>query len=950
MDEASADRLDRLGRAVDAFLEHRQLHGAQSDEELLERHADLRDLLEPMLATDPEGPEKGDGETPQYLGPYRIVREVGHGGMGVVYEAIEQALGRRVALKVLSPRLTSSPRAIERFRREAGAVAGMRHDAIVPIFAVGDLEGAHYFAMEFIEGRSLAAALQSGDDSLGVLPDASRSTEATEIVARIAEALDHVHRRGVVHRDVKPHNIMVAADGRVLLVDFGLAADGAHDPTGRQFAGTPYYMSPEQVQGTATVDGRADVFSLGVVLFELLTGTRPFDGSTTQQVLVAIENRAPPVAALRGARVPRDLEIICCKALEKNAVDRYATAGELAADLRRFLRHETIHAVAPTSWTRSVKFVRRNRGLVAGSTLALFLALAAAGAFWIHEEDQRKRDREHLDRQRRAVYHLLELTRESDLAVRPRQTEACRAHLESTAELCKELVDREGEDLPLAFRRRFASHMLQAGWFYMDLGEREEANACFDAATAAYKLLANEEDHWVIVANLAVIESNRSWMRGRSEDLDRYIETLRGGAEADERGKQPGIHAALAIALHARAFCSWETGHDESAAWCDLEAAAKAWGRAGENQRKTVGRGASFAGLLVTTADVAGTLGRRETALAAVTQGLEHLQLLLAREPTSRRLRSARAHLLAERAELLQRDGDSDAVEARFQDAIHARAELVRDFPEHVGDAVELSQLEELLGQRLYARRRMRQARDLWLRAFERLKGRDTRSARRLAAWLDGLVAFVNREARQPDVDEIELRFSRAVAGLERLLTDDENDPATRRILGATLSNEASWRLEEGQTKAARRLVLRAIEEQNRAIAGNPLDPMCQQFRRIHAGVLVKALEEEGEHRGMFDAAKQLVHDLPGDSQAHVNAATYACRAIDLVRPENAATSDARTTAEEDYGARAVQWLRKAVDLGTSWRDALPRTHQLRQLHVREDFQSLVEDIRRGSK
>ncbi|MEQ8767242.1 MAG: serine/threonine-protein kinase, partial [Planctomycetota bacterium] len=332
------------------------------------------------------------GGAGRVVADYRLIREIGRGGMGVVYEAEQISLGRRVALKLLPSGLLATSRQVERFRREAAAVAKLRHPGIVPIYTTGELDGIHFFAMELVEGISLDREIESrraeqDEDPREARDDTpSPTARISEIVARVAEALQYSHDQGIIHRDVKPHNILLDRSGLPRLVDFGLAKDdeaGSLSVSG-DLVGTVHYMSPEQLLAKShLVDHRTDVYSLGVVLYELLTLQLPFQGRSAQEILVKINTREPKSIRKLNPRVARDLETICSKAMSKDPNGRYATAGELAADLRRFLRLEPIQAKPPGRLERTLKWARREPARALAAALAALLLLGTPTAIAI---------------------------------------------------------------------------------------------------------------------------------------------------------------------------------------------------------------------------------------------------------------------------------------------------------------------------------------------------------------------------------------------------------------------------------------------------------------------------------------------------------------------------------------------------------------------------------------
>jgi tetratricopeptide (TPR) repeat protein len=351
------------------------------------------------------------------LGDFRIVGEVGRGGMGIVYEAEQISLGRRVALKVLPFAATLDPKQLQRFHNEARAAAGLHHTNIVPVYAVGCERGVHYYAMQFIDGRTLAELIagqrpttptvdEADAASASTVPQAAQVASAaprdTAYFRRIAEwgiqaaeALDHAHQLGVVHRDVKPANLLVDGGGRLWVTDFGLAqvhSDARLTMTG-DLVGTLRYVSPEQALAKRVViDHRTDVYSLGATLYELLTLEPVFGGRDRQEVLRQIAFEEPRRPRRVNRAVPAELETIVLKALEKRPQDRYATAQEMADDLQRWLRDEPIRARRPTLFQRAAKWGRRHRPVVAaGVTVLLMVLVLASYLGWVHHGREMQR-------------------------------------------------------------------------------------------------------------------------------------------------------------------------------------------------------------------------------------------------------------------------------------------------------------------------------------------------------------------------------------------------------------------------------------------------------------------------------------------------------------------------------------------------------------------------------
>jgi len=331
-------------------------------------------VIEDFFASPTEVPQEGDdGLLEMVLGDFKVLREIGRGGMGVVYEAEQVSLNRKVALKVLSAHLSFSDEAVKKFRREAEAGGRQHHPGIVSIHAVGEEQGIHYIAQELVRGgKTLADRLESLG-SMGDLP-VGYFRKIAKLVAAIADALRHAHDTGVIHRDVKPSNILLTDRGSPMVTDFGLAKveDALALSRTGDFAGTPYYMSPEQAVGSREkIDHRTDIFSLGVMLYEMMTLVRPFKGGTTQEVLRKIVSEEPRDPRKVSQRVPRDLAVICLKAMEKKKEHRYTNMGAMAEDLKRFIIGEQILARPAGTITKLGKRIKRNPTLSGALGVAL---------------------------------------------------------------------------------------------------------------------------------------------------------------------------------------------------------------------------------------------------------------------------------------------------------------------------------------------------------------------------------------------------------------------------------------------------------------------------------------------------------------------------------------------------------------------------------------------------
>lgn len=361
----------------------------------------------------------------QQLGDYRLIREIGRGGMGIVFEAMHQSLGRRVAIKILPNRTSDDQKQVDRFRREAQAAANLHHTNIVGVFGVGFDQGYHYYVMEYVDGSSLKQSIRAlqarqlgelasespddptkdnhhsktldqhgreqSSDQAGTfsctpawvyLPPAGQETHwALEVTAGIADALEHAHHNKVLHRDIKPANLLVDPQGIVRLTDFGLAKHMELTDLTRtgDLVGTPQYMPPESLEGK--YDVRSEVYGLGLVLYELITGRAAFEPSSAVGMLHQIVTVRPKAPRQWNERISRDLEVVIQKSIARDPADRYQTAADLRDDLRCLLQDQPISARRPTAWEQTRRWSRRNptTAIFAALTL-LLLATVAVGS------------------------------------------------------------------------------------------------------------------------------------------------------------------------------------------------------------------------------------------------------------------------------------------------------------------------------------------------------------------------------------------------------------------------------------------------------------------------------------------------------------------------------------------------------------------------------------------
>ncbi|MFK8114363.1 MAG: protein kinase [Rubripirellula sp.] len=377
-DHLTPDDENRVGEILQAWIGRRDLGNAEPAETLIAQHpkfaSRLRDCIDSIEMLDDSGfIEQSATVAYPKIPDFEILGELGRGGMGIVYEARQISLDRLVALKIL-PITSVDPLAAQRFQREAETAAALHHTNIVPIHAVGQNEGVHWYAMQRIEGKPLSSLLQQN-------PNGVDTDEVARIGIESAEALALAHHHGVVHRDIKPGNLLITEEGHVWLTDFGLArrdADSGATVTGAMI-GTPRYMSPEQVFAPrgAVLDHRSDIYSLGATMYELATGRVLFDGDTPMDVLQQIRTSEPAKPRTIRSGIPRDLEVVLQKCLAKDPKERYQSATDLASDLRAVREARPIQARGVPPWVSLYRRLKRHRGRLKTATNAIAGTLAA---------------------------------------------------------------------------------------------------------------------------------------------------------------------------------------------------------------------------------------------------------------------------------------------------------------------------------------------------------------------------------------------------------------------------------------------------------------------------------------------------------------------------------------------------------------------------------------------
>jgi serine/threonine-protein kinase len=581
------DREQRLDEVVAEYLEGVESGTAPDRAELLRRHPDLAEELAAFFAdqdqfdslvaplrssggTLPHTPADDVPRVPRSFGDYEVLGEIARGGMGVVYKARQLSLNRVVALKMILRGELASAEEVQRFRLEAEAAAGLDHPNIVPIHEVGEHEGQPYFSMKLIEGGNLG-------QHVGRL--VGRPREAARLITDVARAVHYAHQHGILHRDLKPANVLLDREGTPYVTDFGLAkrVAGTTAPTAPSLThsgaavGTPSYMAPEQASGRKdALTTAADIYSLGAILYELLTGRPPFKADTPLNTLVDVLHREPvPPRSLR-AGIDRDLETICLKCLQKEPARRYASAGALADDLQRYLDGETILARPVGRVERLGRWCRRNPALTAAGAVAV-VGLAAAAVVscllaWsearhaarqaqaaadlrvaldqaerhareaqdraTEADRERARAAESFRQAHQAVHDCLSVSEE--LAYVPGVQPLCKKLLASTLTYYQKFLRERGDDPGL--RAELAQTYYDIGVIASDSGDQTRAADALRRALALYQALAHaqpKDPRWQ--ADLLHTWINLAKVQGTISQSAAARESVRNALEIAER-------------------------------------------------------------------------------------------------------------------------------------------------------------------------------------------------------------------------------------------------------------------------------------------------------------------------------------------------------------------------------------------------------------------------------
>ncbi|MBI4600887.1 MAG: tetratricopeptide repeat protein [Planctomycetes bacterium] len=831
------------------------------------------------------------------LGDYRILREIGRGGMGIVYEAEQVSLGRRVALKVLPFAAVLDPKHIQRFKNEAHAAAQLHHTNIVPVFYVGCERGVYYYAMQYIEGRSLAAAIEElrklaklaggASGAAGSLPGlgagssdlSPRSRERFRSIAGLglqaAQGLAHAHELGVVHRDIKPANLLIDTRGNVWITDFGLARmqGDANLTLSGDILGTLRYMSPEQALGKrAPVDHRTDIYSLGVTLYELLTLEPAVKGRDREEVLrrIAFEDPAPPRRLNRW--IPVELETVVLKAMAKSPEARYAAARELADDLTRFLEGKPVQARRPGPIELAARWAGRHRTLVvAACAIAVILIsglLAGTLLIW-KEQRQTGRQREKAERNfglaREVVEEMLTRVADERLLDVPLMEDVRRDLLEEALGFYKRLL--EEEEGGSVVRQEASRAHLRVGDIRRLLGRPDEAEIAYRRAV---ELLAGPGDAG----------------RGASDrrDLARAHEGL--GRVLADRGRHGEAETSFAEAIRIGEGVL-RGAPDDRGAWKDLAEG------------------------LQCLADAQGKRGKDREAEEACRRALE-IQDRLVQAKGGEQTRLALASSLARLARILEGKGDVEGAEQTYRNALELLEKLQPGLAAGPEARAELASAHQKLGVLLLNTGRQAEG-EKEIRAGLELRDRLVKDfpmvpdhRHHLALSHAFLALALDEAGRGKDADSA---YRRALELHREVVREFPAIPRYRSAMGGTLHNFGNRLSNEGGREEAERAYREAVELAERLVEEAPGVPDHADQLALHVANLGKDLHMCGKRSDARPLYERALAIWSGLNQRHPEVLQH------LVHLANVRNCLGVLAADEGRDAEAEEVLRRAVEL-----------------------------------
>ncbi len=782
---------------------------------------------------------------------YKVLGILGRGAMGVVYKARQVGLNRLVALKMILSGSHASEKDLARFRIEAEAVAKLHHPCIVQVYEINDVDGRPYFCLEFVDGGPLDKKLRGN-------PQPFR--EAAELVRKLAEAMEYAHQRDIVHRDLKPPNILLTSDGVPKITDFGLAKNLGEESSQTQsgsIMGTPSYMAPEQAQGrTHDVGPLADVYALGAILYETMVGRPPFKGESILDTLEQVSTQQPVPPSKLRLKVPRDLETICLKCLHKERDKRYARAGDLAEDLRRFTAGEPILARPTPAWERGVKWVRRHpipAGLAAVSALFVLCLIVGGTAFGVYQRIQAneqgrlrglavnaketaeanfQRAETNYGRARSAVDQMLTEVGQERLAREPRMEKLRRELLTRALDFYTQFLEEKSSDPGV--RWETARAYLRVGDIQEMLGEHESAEKSYLNARSFFTELRSaapdearyQQDLAVCLNNLGQLLKDAGRTPEAEQSLRDALELRRKlvaeSGKTEDRRELAAVGGNLGVLLLG--FGRYTEA--ESLLRQSLQLREELAGASADpTARLDLARGQNNLGVLLTA------IGRGDEAEQAFHQSLDVLQRLQREYPSAPDYRQELA-VSYNHLGNLWRDVQPKKSEQAYRDSLKWRQQLAIDFPTVPVYRQEQAASYHSLGFVLQAAGRQDEADEAYgqaLRIQEKLVSDYPKVPDypyELAGSYDNRGVLLHTSNRLPEAEKL---YDKARTLLEKLVAAHPDAPAYQRELADSLQNLGVLYQTTNRPDDAVKSMNRSLDLRRRLAAAYPTAPIYEQ-------------------------------------------------------------------------------------------------------------------------
>jgi serine/threonine-protein kinase len=849
------------------------------------------------------------------VGRYALGELLGMGGFGTVWRGWDEALGREVAVKIPRGGRFSSASEEERFLREARSTAQFCHPGIVAVHDAGHDQGTVFIVSELVRGTTLAHR-----QALGRMDFKA----AADLVAQVADALDYAHQQGVVHRDLKPSNILLDPDepglrsgstrltsgrplGRPRIMDFGLARRVTGDVTmtlDGQFLGTPAYMSPEQISNPHKVDGRSDIYSLGVILYLLLVDELPFRGVSRMLQLQVLEDEPRPLRRFND-RIPRDLETITLRCLAKDPASRYATARELCEDLRRFLDGEPVRARPVGPAGRLLRRCRRKplaTGLVAALILACGVGSLAVGGQWLRAERHLRMAEASLLDARHAVDDYLTGVSENALFDRPGLEPLRKELLEHALKYYQGFIKSRSNDP--AVLAELASAEAKVAKITAAIASQAEAILAYERAVRSYDMLRRhrpfEVDH---VRGLAEVCNNLGVLE-------------------------------FATGRPAEARASYERARRLIEEWMGTHPRDRAIRR-------------ELAAILSNLGLLEELTGRTKEALADDERARDLFESLILEEPGVARYRSALANTYSNLGVLHYQAGRASEAQAEYERARGLQEALVRDHPDVTSYRSDLANTASNLGVLLRASGRTTEARSSYTQALD-LQEALVRDHPAVKAFRAELARTLNNLGR---LDQVGGRLKEALAHheqareiRERLVHDNPADWEARSLLGSTLNNIGLTLQDLDRPHDALNALRQGVALHREAFAASNGTVQCRQFLSVNLQDLAGLLRSQCRGAEAVSVTLERLELWPDHPGELYNSACELALCVPLIEPGRVVPG-AVGPEQRLCGDQAMMALRRAVRAGFKDIAHLRKDTDLGSLRSRSDFQDFLLDF-----